>query len=182
MLTRCLTVMSLLALLAACQSSAVLTRQSPLAGNWVLNEELTKEEQPDGPRQRGGGFGSSGAHVSVGGVPLPGTGGNNLPSVPGSAPDPDVLRVNEMTIEPVGDDELRLVYAGAGSETLERGDDQGLVSHWGERELDTRYETTSRTVSQNFEVRGDGRLLVTVRLNPNNGPTVIHKRVFDPAP
>ena len=72
-------------------------------------------------------------------------------------------------------------YGGGRSDTLKRGNDQGLVSRWSARKLTTRYETTSRKVSQVYQVRRDGTLLVTVKLNPKRGPTVVHKRVFERA-
>lgn len=172
------TLLTLLALVTITPSAAA----AGLSGRWLLNHELTNAEQPDGPEIRKGLFSRMPrTSVSVGGVPLPGTGsGGGLPSVSGSAQEPKVLRATELTIEPLGD-ALHVSYAQVGSDTLKRGNDQGLVSRWNDRRLSTRYETTSRKVSQEFEVRRDGRLLVTVKLDPNEGATVIHKRVFDPA-
>lgn len=170
----------LVALLGALLGAAAHGAQADLHGRWVLNHELTREEQPDGPEQRSLLSRLPQTSVSVGGMPLPGVGGGNPPPVPGNSRDPKVLRCGELSIEPDGD-RLRLNYDQLGSETLERGNDQGLVSRWSKRKLTTRYETTSRKVSQVYQVRRDGRLLVTVRLNPNQGPTVVHKRVFDPA-
>lgn len=155
-----------------------------ILGHWVLSPELTHAEQPDGPVQKKGWFSNAPrTTVTVGGVPLPGTGGDSgLPAISGSPRDPEVLRCPELTIEAAGEDQLELDYQGVGTQTLERGDDQGLVSRWNDRRLTTRYETTSRKVSQKFELRRDGRLLVTVRLDPNQGATTIHKRVFERAP
>ena len=48
-----------------------------------------------------------------------------------------------------------------------------------QRKLTSKYQTTTRKVSKTFEMRSDGRLLVTVKLNPNQGKTIVHKRVFD---
>jgi hypothetical protein len=151
-----------------------------LTGRWKLSPELTRAEQPDGPETRKGLFSRMPrTSVSVGGVPLPGTGGGNgLPQVAGNPQDPDVLRAPELVIEPVGDD-LQLTFVGVGSTTLERGNHLGLVSRWDRDRLTSRYETTSRKVSQEYEVRRDGTLLVTVKLNPNQGATTIHKRVFE---
>ena len=42
-----------------------------------------------------------------------------------------------------------------------------------------RYATTSRKVSRTFEIQQDGRLLVTVKLDPNRAKAAVHKRVFD---
>jgi hypothetical protein len=151
-----------------------------LAGRWILNEPLTAEAQPEDPRQPSLLDNLPRTTVSVGGVPLPGSGGARLPTVSGSAPDPDVLRTRELVIAPAGD-VLRLDYVGVGSETLQRGNDQGLVSRWSGRKLTTRYETTSRKVRQTYRVRRDGRLEVTVVLDPNEGPTLRHERIFERA-
>jgi hypothetical protein len=153
---------------------------SELYGRWILNHELTSAEQPDGPEQRALFSGLPQTSVSVGGVPLPGSGGSGTPPVPGSSKDPDVLRCGELTIEPLGD-KLHLTFVGVNSVSIERGDDQGLISRWSDRKLTSRYETTTRKVNQSYEVRRDGRMLVTVKLNPNRGATVIHKRVFERA-
>jgi hypothetical protein len=91
-----------------------------------------------------------------------------------------VLRCSEVSVERLGDD-LHLSFGAAGSDTLKRGNDQGLVSRWNDRKLTSRYETTSRNVTQVFEVQRDGHLLVTVTLNPRDGAKVVHKRVFDRA-
>ena len=155
--------------------------ESALSGRWTLNHELTREVQPDGPKQRGflgGNLPRTG--VSVGGVPLPTPGSTTPMPSAGAAKDPHILHAADFTIEPAGD-ALTLDYGGGRSDTLKRGNDQGLVSRWSARKLTTRYETTSRKVSQVYEVQRDGRLLVTVKLNPNQGPTLVHKRVFERA-
>ncbi len=157
--------------------------ESGLGGRWVLNEALTREVQPEVRERRSLFDDMPRATVSVGGVPLPRAG--TPPPTGGSAPDPKVLRTRELVIEPQGDGaqaRLHLAYGNAGSETLKRGNHQGLISRWSDDRLTSRYQTTSRKVSQVFEIRDDGRLLVTVKLDPNRGPTLIHKRVFDRAP
>jgi len=151
-----------------------------LSGRWKLSPELTSAEQPEGPETRKGLFsGTPRTSVSVGGMPLPGTGGGSgLPRVAGNPQDPDVLRAPELVIEPV-DERLRLTFVGVDSITLQHGNHLGLVSRWDDERLTSRYETTSRKVSQEYQVRRDGTLLVTVKLNPNQGATTIHKRVFE---
>jgi hypothetical protein len=168
----------LTALIAFAAAADIFAAESELAGRWILNDELTREVQPDDPKQRDLLGNLPRASVSVGGVPLP-TGGGQPPPVAGSARNPGVLETAHLTIEPVGD-QLRLIYAGGTGDTLKAGNDQGLISRWNRRKLTSHYETTSRKVSQVYEVRRDGRLLVTVKLNPNRGPTLVHKRVFDP--
>lgn len=153
--------------------------RSGLAGHWVLNHERTAELQPDGPARREFLSRVPRTSVSVGGVPLPRSGGQ-LPSVAGSARDPRVLATPTLTIEPAPE-RLTLIYAGGVREQLARGNDQGLISRWSGRKLTSRYQTTSRKVSQVYQVQRDGSLLVTVKLNPDEGPTLIHKRLFEPA-
>ena len=149
-----------------------------LIGSWTLNNELTKEAQPEGKETHRFGGGSVRPSISVGGIPLPtGSGAQGEYS---SAPnrDPKVLSCAELSIERVGDDIL-LTYQGVGSETLSPGNVQGTRTSYSRRKLTSRYATTTRKVSKTFELRSDDRLLVTVKLNPSQGATVVHKRVFD---
>jgi len=175
------TVVLFLALLAFAPSGHA--KPSQLEGRWVLNQALTVEAQPEN-RQRSRFDNQSGPTVSVGGMPLP-RAGNETPPIPsGSVADPKVLRSNSLTIAAAGE-ALKLEFSGTdlnASETLVRGNQQGLVSRWNATRLTSNYETTSRKVSQTYEVRKDGRLLVTVRLDPNNARATVYKRVFDPAP
>jgi hypothetical protein len=167
------------ALLAVGAATGAHAAESALLGHWSLNHALTLEVRPPDPKQRDVLGNLPRTNVSVGGIPLPIPGSGQPPPVAGSARDPAILHSASLTIEPAGE-ALRLVYDGGHSDTLKPGNDQGLVSRWSRRKLTSRYETTSRKVSQVYEVRSDGRLLVTVKLNPDQGPTLVHKRVFDP--
>lgn len=169
----------LTAILVALTANAA-ARESQLTGRWVLNHELTREAQPDDPAQRDLLGNLPRTSVSVGGVPLPRSGGAQLPRA-GSPRDPTILQSATLTISAPDDDRLQLTFDGDQRETLKRGNDQGLTSRWSARKLTSRYQTTSRTVSQVYELRRDGRLLVTVKLNPKQGPTLVHKRVFERA-
>ncbi len=167
-----------LAFSVVCTACATGGSNAPgLAGRWTLDPDRTAAVQPDNSRRRGGSH-SVHATVAVGGVPLPGTGGWSLPEVAGTARDPRVLHATDLTIEP-GGDALTLVYDGGARETLQRGDDQGLVSDWSRDKLTSGYETTSRSVSSVYQLQRDGSLLVTVRLDPNQGPAAVYKRVFN---
>ncbi|MEZ5559330.1 MAG: hypothetical protein R3E86_12420 [Pseudomonadales bacterium] len=151
-----------------------------LLGRWTLDDALTRAVQPQ-QAQRKSGFGNLRMPtVSVNGIPLPGSSAAP-PPVTGSAVDPKVLRCTAMTIEPVGDD-LLLTYAGEGSEQLATGKVQGVRTRWkparAPMRLTSSYETTTRKVGKTFELRDDGTLLVTVKLDPNDGPAVLHRRVF----
>lgn len=147
-------------------------------GSWTLNNELTREVQPEGKETHRFGNSSVRPTISVGGMPIP-TGGSPQGEY-SSAPtrDPKVLSCAQLGIEHVGDD-IHLTYIGVGSETLTPGNVQGTRTSFSQRKLTSRYQTTTRKVSKTFELRNDGRLLVTVKLNPNQGATVVHKRVFD---
>lgn len=169
---------SLVGLLLLSAAAPVIADAPSLFGKWQLNNELSTDVQ-----DTGGGIDLSGGNIStsvtVGGIPIP-TGGNRAPSEISKLPskDPDVLRCAELTIEPLGDDVL-LTYVGVGSETLSRGNVQGTKTRWTQRKLTTRYATTSRKVSRTFELQPDGRLLVTVKLDPNRAKAAVHKRIFD---
>lgn len=169
-----------LGVLAALLSGWATAATPGIIGNWLLNNELTSEAQPEGKEtHRFGGIGGSvRPSISVGGIPLP-TGGGSQGEV-SSAPtrDPKVLSCAELSIEHVGDDIL-LTYQGVGSESLTPGKVQGTRTRFSDRKLTSSYVTTTRKVSKTFELRSDDRLLVTVKLNPKQGSTVVHKRVFD---
>jgi len=165
-------------ILCACASLPSGEPPSELYGPWVLNSELTREAQPEGKASGGGTGGFGRPQVTVGGLPVPGPGSGGTPAISGNARDPGVLRCGRLEIEPVGE-EVRLNYVGVDTEQLRAGDDQGRVTRWTRASLYSVYETTQRRVSQDFELRDDGRLLVTVKVNPNQGPTVTTKRVFE---
>jgi hypothetical protein len=173
-------VLAFLLVIAAMPAAA---KSSKLEGRWILNQELTTEVQPEN-RGRTSRFDNlPRPTISIGGMPLPRSGTEAPPATPGSAADPRVLRSSELRITPLGDT-LTLDFTGQSgktSETLARGNQQGLVSRWNATRLTSNYETLSRKVSQTYEVRKDGRLLVTVKLDPNGGRAVVYKRVFDPA-
>jgi hypothetical protein len=164
--------------LLLCAASA-LAKPPKLEGRWVLNEDLTREVQPDNQPRSSVFDKLPRPTISVGGMPLPGAGRDAVPVPTGSSADPKVLRSTELTIAPEGD-RLTLRYP-QGSDIFKRGNDQGMVSRWSDSKLTTGYETLSRKVSQTYEVRRDGRLLVTVKLDPNEGRTMVHKRVFERA-
>jgi hypothetical protein len=146
-----------------------------LLGDWVLNNELTAAAQVK--KKDGGGFGNLSSSVSVGGIPLP-SGSGSAQQGPGGTPrDPDVLRCREMTVSAQGED-LLFEFAGAGTELMQRGNNQGRVSKWNRRKLTSRYETTSRKVQRIFEAGDDGTLIVTVKIKPKQAARITQKRIF----
>ena len=150
-------------------------------GDWVINQELTAElapklNEPKGLPTLGGGR----AQVSVMGIPIP-TGGRARRSSNGPrAQDPGVLACNEMRIETEAD-QILMTYKGVGSEKLKSGEYRGRKTKWTRNNLVQTYKTTERKVTKKWEMRKDGRLLVTVTLNPKGDKKRKFKRVFDRA-
>lgn len=152
-----------------------------LVGAWTLNVERTKAVQPDNSTSSwweglGGRFSTS---VTVGGIPVP-TGGQDPQqqvSEPGS---PQMLRCHAFSIEQL-EDSLLLTYEGVGSELVKPGAYRGMRSQWGRRKLSSNYESTTRKVKRTLEVGKDGRLLMSVTINPHKGKTRRFKRIFDRA-
>ncbi|MXW51007.1 MAG: hypothetical protein F4X81_12695 [Gammaproteobacteria bacterium] len=68
-----------------------------------------------------------------------------------------------------------------GSEELRPGAYRGMRSQWSRRKLTSNYESTTRKVKRSLEVGRDGRLLMSVTINPRKGKTLRYKRVFDRA-
>ena len=167
------------AFLALAVNQPALANTSALFGTWRLNNELTTDVQDTktGPDLS---MGNVSTTVSVGGIPLPTGGRGKTPSEISKLPskDPAVLRCSQLSIEALAND-LLLTYQGVGSETLRKGNVQGTKTTWSKRKLSTRYATTSRKVSRTFELQPDGRLLVTVKLDPNRAKAAVHKRIFD---
>ena len=167
-----------LTLLALGLASYGVAESPGLIGNWTLNNDLTREVQPAGKETHRMSGTSVRPSISVGGMPLPTGGGAQGEYSSAPSRDPKVLSCSELGIEHVGDD-IMLTYLGVGSETLSPGNVQGTRTSFSQRKLTSKYQTTTRKVSKTFEMRSDGRLLVTVKLNPNQGKTIVHKRVFD---
>ncbi len=147
-----------------------------LLGSWLLNNELTAELGRSD--KKGGWFDGFGRpSVSVGGLPVPLPGSSTRPAT-GSSRDPDVLRCTTMSIQ-MSADSVHFNYSGVGEETMKPGNNQGRRTRWNKSRLTSRYETTSRKVSKTFELREDGSLKVSVELNPTQGASVIHYRIFE---
>ena len=147
-----------------------------LTGDWQLNNELTT--QFGSTKKKSGYFdGNSGSSVSVAGIPIPWPGAATAPAG-SSSQIPDVLSCASMSIELVGED-VHLIYHRVGDETLKSGNDQGRRTSWSKSKLTSRYATSSRKVRKTFKLRSDGTLLVSVELNPTQGASVIHYRIFE---
>lgn len=153
---------------------------SKLAGTWTVNVQLSQAAQPDNANARwyeglSGNFSTS---VSVGGIPVPVGGNNPTPEGTGGIPNPDMLRCQSFTIEITGDD-MFLTYAEVGKEHLRQGHYRGRRNKWTNTNLSTNYESTSRKVTRTLEVQKDGRLMMSVKINPKKGKTRRFVRIFD---
>ena len=150
-----------------------------MLGTWTVNIERTQEVQPDNANVRWwegleGNFSSS---IYVGGVPVP-VGGGAKPEGDAGIPNPEMLRCQAFSIE-TNEHGLLLTYQGVGEEKLRPGAYRGLHSAWSGRKLTSNYESTTRKVKRTLEIQKDGRLLMTVIIDPRRGKTRRFKRVFD---
>jgi len=153
---------------------------SLLEGTWVMNQELTEEVQPE--FKNSGLFDNLGGgrmHVSVMGMPVPTSEAQPRPTI-GTPRDPDVLACLEMILHDRGEKFLA-TYQNVGDEEFVKGNFRGRESRWNNRSLTQFYKTTERKVTKTYEIRGDGRLLVTVEIKPKKDKKRVFKRVFDRA-
>ena len=155
-------------------------RESALNGTWIINHEMTEAVAPDF-KDSGlfDNFGGGRATISVMGVPLPRNEPAQRTSV-GSPRDPDVLSCLEMILHDNGE-KLVATYQEVGEETFVRGEFRGRNSRWNHKSLQQTYKTTERKVTKTYEVRSDGRLLVTVVVKPRKDKKRVYKRVFERA-
>lgn len=172
----------LLTLLLLLSTSVVMARDSgsSLDGTWVINHELTEEVQPE--FKNSGLFDNLGGgrmQVSVMGVPVPTSEAQPRPTI-GNPRDPDVLSCLEMILHDQGTKFLA-TYQDVGEEEFIKGNYRGRESRWSGKSLTQFYRTTERKVTKTYEIRSDGRLLVTVVIKPNKDKKRVFKRVFDRA-
>ncbi len=153
---------------------------SMLDGTWVMNQELTEEVQPEFKNSGlldnlGGGR----MQVSVMGMPVPTSEAQPRPTI-GTPRDPDVLACLELMLHDQGDKFLA-TYQNVGEEEFIKGNFRGRESKWTNKSLTQFYKTTERKVTKIYEIRADGRLLVTVEIKPKKDKKRVFKRVFDRA-
>lgn len=168
----------ILALLLSSAGYAEASARSPFNGTWQINYEETDKvavKYKDGSGMKGHNFGRP--QVTVMGLPLPGTG--RRAATPGLAgKDPKVLRCGTMVIA-VDDKSVVLNYDGDEVENMRRGDYRGRKTKVSSKLISQKYKSTSRTVTKSWSIRPDGRLLVSVKLNPKKDKARTYKRVFD---
>ena len=155
-------------------------RESAITGTWIINHELTEEIAPD--FDKGSlldGLGGGQVSVSVMGIPLPRNEPAQRTSI-GSPRDPDVLSCQEMILQETGG-RMIATYQQVGEEEFIRGEFRGRTSNWSNKSLVQNYKTTERKVSKTYEIRSDGRMLVTVVVKPKKDKKRVYKRVFERA-
>ncbi len=152
-----------------------------LEGYWVINAEETdkvrvpfKKDKPNVLSQ-----GRVRGDITIGGVPLPIPGtGRPQPNSTLSAKDPKVLRCSAMQITDNGK-KVRIDYDNADKEVLVKGDYRGRDTNWSKAKIEQKYKTPERTVKKSWTLRKDGRLLVSVTLDPRGDRKRVYNRVFD---
>ena len=154
------------------------TQASKFDGHWVINHEETDKvaiKYKDGSGTAGNQFKP---RVSIGmGLPLPQR-FKQSPMSNLSPKDPEVLRCNTMQIETEGK-KTKLLYDNVEKETLYRGHYRGRDTKKSKSKIEQKYKTPDRKVTKTWTLRADGRLLVSVKLNPRNDKARKFNRVFD---
>lgn len=151
---------------------------SRVLGYWTLNNEQTVAAQPEDARQ-GFSFGRVTPSVRIGGVPIP-LPSNTPAQESGRAEDPPVLRCADLQVG-FDDRDVMLTFDSEREARWRHGKYRGMTTRLTSNRLTSRYDTMTRKVRKTFEVRSDGRLEVTVVVNPKSGKKITYKRVFDRA-
>lgn len=150
---------------------------SPLEGHWRINLEETDKvavKFKEGSGMSGNNFKPS---ISVMGLPMPRS-YRQSPMSNLAAKDPKVLRCTDMQIA-IEKKKVELTYDNADSERLVKGEHRGRTSKWSKNKLEQRYKTPERSVRKTWTLRDDGRLMVSVKLNPRGDKARTYNRVFD---
>ncbi len=150
---------------------------SAYEGNWIINQEETealREPYKDNSRKRGSRFKPQ---VSVGGLPMPRSNSQRAMSRLTAQP-PMVMRSTKMTIAFDGD-QIKIQYPNIGQETLYKGEFRGRKTKWSAKQIKQTYKTTERRVTKTWSINKQGRLLVVVKIKPNESKQVITRLVFD---
>ena len=148
-----------------------------LDGTWRYDPAQSVTEAP---RQGGRSiFGNMKPTVVIQGipVPLPGSGAETDDETSRSPKNPDVLFCQTMTIE---EDEgsKRITYDRLGVREFVPGRHRGRTTRLTTKRLVESYKTTSRSVSQEYQLENSNRLVVTVVINPKGDKKTVYKRIF----
>ena len=66
-----------------------------------------------------------------------------------------------------------------GKETLRKGHYRGRDTEISKKRIRQKYETGERKVTKTWSMRDDGRLFVSVKINPKGDKARTYNRVFD---
>ncbi len=150
---------------------------SPFEGAWRINYEETDKvavKYKDGSGMKGSNFKPQ---VTIMGMPLPGQSRPRSNSRL-SAKNPKVLRCTTMDIT-VDGKQIDLDYDAEGKETLRKGHYRGRDTEITKKRIRQKYETGERKVTKTWSMRDDGRLFVSVKINPKGDKARTYNRVFD---
>jgi len=167
---------------ALAQATFTWAADTQLIGEWQLDIEGSAAIAPEQPQEKNW-FKNQNVRTSVniGGIPLPRTGGRVPEFSNKPAKDPNILRCKEMIIEP-RDGGLAFTYVNVGSDFRKKGKYRGAKIRWDKDSLSETYKSTTRKVTQKFEIQDNGQLLVTVKINPNKGLTRTYLQLFNRKP
>src|SRR5262245_60892671 len=139
-------------------------------GTWTLDASRSADKTPNAKQRT-----TSGVHVGVAGMPLPVPEEGQSP-VLGTPRDPDVIQAQELSIDEI-EGLVHLRFANREVE-LTPGEKQGVKTKWTGDRLSTTYETTRRTVSQDYKLTAPNELTVVVKIDPKDQGATTHTRVF----
>ena len=89
-----------------------------------------------------------------------------------------VLRSTSMVIQ-FQNDLVKIEYPEIGEERLHKGEYRGRKTKWSTKQIKQTYKTTERRVTKTWSINAQGRLLVVVKIKPNEAKQVLTKMVFD---
>ena len=144
--------------------------KASMVGNWTLDPARSIDKVPTAGKRT-----STGVHVGVYGMPVPTPGGGQGPAL-GTPRDPDVMQAGEFSIDEI-DGVVHLRFAGREVE-LTPGEIQGVKTKWSGARLSTSYQTTRRTVSQDYRLTRPDELTVVVKIDPKDEKSRTYTRVF----
>lgn len=150
---------------------------SSLDGHWRINLEETDKVAVKFNEGSGVSGGNFKPNISVMGLPLPRS-YRQSPMSNLAANDPKVLRCTDMQIS-VDKKNVAFTYDSADKEKLVKGEHRGRTSKWSKKKIEQKYKTPERSVRKTWTLRDDGRLLVSVKLNPRGDKARTYNRVFD---
>ena len=169
-----------LAIAAMLMTNVVFAKTKNFDGHWKINHAETDKVTPKTKEGSGvqGNLGRFKPTIDIGlGLPLPKKiGGRPYSSL--APQDPKVLGCTTMQLQQQGK-KVNVLYDSLDKETLVKGDYRGRKTKISSRQIQQNYKTGDRKVTKTWAIRDDGRLLVTVKLNPKKDKARTFLRVFD---